>query len=286
MTVKWRKYKKFSGCLIPGTVKVPVPGPHATHIERAYYLTAKLEAPTYGSVQSYDGAAMSGGPLHNIAIYPRYMKQGSLFKLLEYLGDARIYDAYDKEGWLLTSHGLADAKGSLISASTIRNTFTPNNGRVPKEGPQWEQAKQWALLHHTVLSDPETFEQQRKFAIRYLLRTQQAIEEVAYYRAGLSPYDRSVNPGLDLAFSVYHAHSVNAPGTARRVLKASIGALPDTLKFSKRLIYKLGTRKYGNWRDTLDGRNRYDRTRIHAMRSKLWPRELFVGKQAIMPKNL
>src|SRR5688572_11750639 len=76
-----------AGCLIHGTVPVlPPEGDQVlSHLDRAYYLATALESPRYGSVQSYDGAAMSAGPFHFVAVLPKTLTQGPLWALLRRL---------------------------------------------------------------------------------------------------------------------------------------------------------------------------------------------------------
>ena len=84
MIIKRVTFKTFAGIKIQGEQAVGVPtAPDAErHIARAFCLTARMEAPTWGSVQSYDNAGISGGPLHWIAHYPSTGEQGPLFPLL------------------------------------------------------------------------------------------------------------------------------------------------------------------------------------------------------------
>ena len=304
----WIKYKEYSGIRIRGTAPVPVPESDL-HIDRAAFLATSLESPKMGAVQSYDRAAMSGGPFHFTAIQPKPMVQGSFFKLLRHLEVAApcenldtVWYALAAAGWYIARDGKLRARdtGKVISAHAIRDEFTPLGGKVPKTGKHRAQAVFWARVFHNLLADPTTFYAQQEFAIEYLLRGQKSTE-VAYY----NPFDllslraidlrntkqavASIMFPIDLALCVYHAHSVNAPGPAVKCLKSTHTLFKD-IRFSKEaaqyLIWRLGRYKYGRWQDTTDGRNRYDHTRHAAMRSGLWPKQLFTGKTAIMPKDL
>lgn len=299
--VKWVRYKAYSGLKIKGTELVSLPETDH-HMKRAYWLTAMLEAPYWGSVQSYDGAAMSGGPLHNIAVYPRSMKQGSMFPLLRHLefcpseGLDAVWNELREVGWYIARDGkLRDwYTGKVISGRAIRNEFTPTDGKVPRRGNARKQATKWLLLFHNLLSDASTFDAQQDFAISYMIRTRKA-EEAQFYqerdlevlRAGDKTTKTKLAMPLDFAMCVYHAHSVNAPTPAKSVLLKTLNEISTPydrpMEFAKRMIFNLGKKRYGRWRDTADGKNRYDRTRYWAKKSGLWPDEYF---DEIMPNNL
>jgi hypothetical protein len=306
-SVKYIRFRDFSGCKIDGTADVPLPDSDF-HMDRAYYLTAMLEAPKYGSVQSYDGAAMSGGPLHNIAVYPRNLKaQGSLFPLLRAiekgLDNENLYSLWwalrDDANWYIARDGKLRhyETGRVISGTEIRNEFSPPNGRVPRTGPNWEKAKKWAILFHKLFADPATFKAQKEFAIDYLISTRSRDQERFYGELDINNIrvseDKCDSDFLcleeDLALSVYHSHSVNGPAPAATVLRQVIqrhAPISRGPAFAKDLIWTLGNRAFGRWKYTEDGRNRYSRTRIMALRSGLWPREFFVGNNSLMPLRL
>ncbi len=311
--VRWISFNTWAGCRIDGTAPVPKPTTDL-HLDRAFYLTSQLEAPHFGSVQSYDGAAMSGGPLHSIAVLPRSMSQGDLFKLLRHLEVASpnstalqtLFRAYAGKGWMVARDGKlrVSKTGAEASAALIRDTFSPPNGKVPETGPQFEQAKQWALLHHAVFSDATTFAGQRDYAIGNLINTRTAYELLFYKTMNLNTllvwpaaipddahvpdaeYNNHLTQAEDLAMCMYHAHSVNGPSPAADCLKATLNKHQRGLEFAKWLVWTLGTKDYGRWKDTPDGKNRYDRTRDSALASGLWPRDFFIGAAALMPKDL
>jgi hypothetical protein len=290
-TVIWIRYQQFAGCKINGTVAV-APPTTKKHMDRAYYLTALMEAPFYGAVQSYDGAGMSAGPLHNIAVYPRSLTQGSLFSLLQALEYAEtksphlyeLWTAYRKHNWFVGKDGkLRNIKtGDLISGKDILDVFTPPAGRVPKTGAQWETAKRWAWLHHLLFADSATFEAQKDFAIRWLISTHKDVESQFYKgRNPLTLLADSSDLSLeeDLALCVYHCYSVNGPAPAKTELLTAISKAKKG-DFAKVLLNELGTNTFGNWE------NRYVRTRNAALKSGLWPQDFFTGKSAIFPVRL
>lgn len=302
-TVKWVKYKSFSGCVIRDNSTI-YPNPNSIYtLDRAVYLTSLLETGgRFGLVQNYDGAAMSAGLEHNVSVLPKTMEQGGLFPALNFIRMAvpesacppltSLLVAFKAAGWVLDAAGvLRDYKtGQEVSGQAIRNEFTPDNGTVPEAGPKWEQAKRWALLYNALFNHPATFHTQIESAKRGLLLGNKA-GEIAAYKAicgveypGILMVNVNLTPEQDLAMCVYHSHSVNAPSIARSCL---IESKPDnTPGWSKRLVRILGTKSYGNWKDTTDGSSRYDRTRTYAKNSGMWAPELFTGDNAIMPENV
>jgi hypothetical protein len=311
--VRWLQFHDYSGCAVTGTQAVPLPSSDL-HMERAFYLTTTLEAPMFGSVQSYDGAGISGGPQHSIAVLPSSMQQGDLFKLLRHLQISApnsvplqsLFHAYATQGWAVALDGvLRNAKtGVAISAAVIRDTFAPPGGKVPETGPQFEQAKRWALLHSAAFSDPATFAGQRDYSITNLIHTRTGDELLFYKTMNLvtlrvwtvppaadahipdEEYNNHLTLQEDLAMCMYHSHSVNGPSPAAEVLKRVVAKVARGNDFARLMVWSLGTKDYGRWKDTADGKNRYDRTRDSALASGLWPKDFFTGPTAFMPKDL
>lgn len=300
--VIWTKYKSWSGCKIPGIKEFELNTEQAKkHMWRAVWLTAKVEGGgKFGAINSYDGAGMSAGLEHRIAVYPKTMNQGSLWKLIRELelhahceALNKLFLALKDEKMFLAQDGSLRhvQTGRLISGSEIRNLVTPVNGQVPKSGENWNKAKEWALLFHELFSNEKTYETQVNSTIVSLLEGNQQKETEAYKLSlnvehpTVLEYGENISAEHDLAWCVYHSFSVNAPGKGRERLQVS---KPDkTKEWPKRLIRTLGTTNYGRWYDTFDGGNRYDRTRVYAMSSGMWPEELFEdGPLSIMPKNL
>lgn len=298
----------YAGCLIQGTVPVtpPVGDQALSHLDRAYYLATMLESPRYGTVQSYDGAAMSAGPFHFVAVLPKTMSQGPLWPLVRRLELARapvepLFRALrDGPGWFVARDGvLRDfTTGAAIRGAAIRNELTPPNGNVPKSGASWLKARTYAVLFHELMSAPESVQAQREHAIEWIVRDPTRDEQRTYAKFSellhtpadphglrVGDQDGALPPALDLALCVYHAFSVNAPAPAQTRLKAAITSFerkPDPMGFAKGLIKKLGTAKFGNWTDTPAETSRYDRTRLVAERSGLWNRALL---RTLMPED-
>lgn len=300
--VQWRQYNSWSGCKIAGQKKYNLVGNEIDdHMKRALWLTAQAEGGgTFGAINSYDGAAMSAGLEHKIALLPKTMQQGSLWPLLreiELYGHCpevqKLWDAF-KNGpkWYVAQNGSLrkHTTGELVSGKEIRDVFSPPGGKVPQSGPDWEKAKEWAILFHELFAADATHQVQINSAIKSLVAGNKQLEADAYkVSVGVEhptvlEAGKNISMEHDLAWCVYHSFSVNAPGKAKERLIASN---PDnTSSFPGRLIRTLGTTNYGHWHDTTDGGNRYDRTRLAAMRSNFWPAELFTGPKALMPQNL
>lgn len=300
----WVQYKAYSGIKIAGTVEFVQPLT-TLHMERAVWLTSRLEAPRWGSIQSYDGAGMSGGLLHNIAVQPRSMEQGSLFALLRAIVDdsesmdasatGAVWDmetAFHGMEWKLAPDGkLRRSDGTLVPGKEIRETFTPPNGQVPRRGREYNIARVWAERFHALLSSQSTFRAQSRYAALWLASGNKVME-LDVYRKYVSPALDSMisvsSPSLpaeiDLAMCVYHSFSVNGPAPAQAELRNAMPLLDKPEKFAARLIRNLGTSTYGRWKDDPDDKkSRYDATRLAVWRCNWWPTDL---AKRLMPKDL
>lgn len=300
-TARWVRYKDWSGIAISGSVEFVRPLTE-NHMERAVWLTSRLEAPRWGSVQSYDGAGMSGGLLHNIAVLPRDLSQGSLFPLVRAIMDdggtahcgalRELTEALAVEGWHIAVDGkLRDRNGALVGGRQIRRTFTPVDGVVPRSGPAYKVAVRWAQLFHNLLSSQLTFRAQSLYAIRWLVSGNKQ-DELSVYRAWTTPQldsmievSSSALPAeVDLAMCVYHSFSVNGPAPAATALRAALPHVQNPTRFASTLIRRIGTSSYGRWHDDpKDKQSRYDTTRLHVWRSGYW--ESTLARQ-LMPKDL
>lgn len=307
----WYQHNGYSGIMLRGTVPVqmadftPLAGGKPTmHMDRAVWLTSQCEAPSFGTVQSYDGAAMSGGLLHNVAVLPATVSQGDLFgliaKIFEYTEASRMPSvpvsnlraSFQAKGWAVAKDGaLRDAAGAKVPGLAIREEFTPHEGQVPQQGPLYDQALRWANLFHDVFSDPRTKRAQIDYAALWMARGKSTLEMSAYQKyvpALDSPIhlpSASLPASVDLAMCVYHSFSVNAPGPAADCLQRVMDAkVADADKFASALIRRLGTREFGKWTDKPgDGDDRYDRTRKAVWSSGLWDTNL---AHQLMPQDL
>ena len=93
MTVRWKSLKGgagaskrlWSGPHVAGVTPFEAPLDPESHAQRAVWLSSQLEAPSWGSVQGYDGCGMSAGLLHNTAVLPNGGRpvQGRLWSLVD-----------------------------------------------------------------------------------------------------------------------------------------------------------------------------------------------------------
>lgn len=320
--VKWRKLKNYSGPLIKGTEPFHL-SEDADHWERVIWLTAQVETGgKFGATVAYDGTGNTSGIIQAIAVYPRELAhednnpaddQGPLWRLLDKIFALNMFavDALKEEiedtGWYLKGGILRWIDtGHIVPGKDIRDELTPINGKVPRFGASWAQAKEWALLFHNVFVHPDTYDSQISFGIHHAQQVAKrkpkalkgtTVEELLY-KGSLTQWSRLCIPDdpLDLALAVFFSNSVNAPAIAFRRLwmatqafKRDRGQLMNALKplhreiMARMLIRSLGTSSYGRW-NFRNPKGRYQRTRRAAM--KVWPSHLFIGSKAVMPKKL
>lgn len=298
----YRRFKSYAGFLVVGEAPVTTadfPSIASDHLQRATYLTACLEAPHWGTVQSYDGAGISAGIMHAIAFYRATGRQGSLWGLLreiELACDnsvvAEVWGLLADVGWYLATDGVVRSRddGSVVHGMKIRWTISGPLGKVPPSGPVHEAAKRWAMAFSRMMADPATFGIQIKFCIDWLNRGHSGLEGRVYrwlstaqknggsQAAEVNSPGAAMSPEHDLAMAVYQAFSVNAPSPAARCLSSTQAVGPGD--FSRTLIRALGTAQRSGWA------HRYSLTRSRALSSGLWPSELFTGSRAVMPPTL
>jgi len=209
------------------------------------------------------------------------------------------------------SKKLQCSAGDAVFGAEIRDALTPPLGRVPKEGVDWGVSKQWALAFHGLFAHPDGHQAQVEFGKEHLvhrtkavrtftyadrIRRQRSVEALGYthdvtlMRVSEDPKEEGapgvMSPEYDLAMCLYQSNSVNAPAVANKILLAvSERHAAGSVAFSQHLIKALGTSSYGRWDDDLE-HGRYQRTRAAARASGLWPRSLFDGASALMPKDL
>lgn len=307
-TALWREYKSFSGCLVRGTDSIDQPQAPTIHFSCAAYLTAQAEAPHWGLVQSFDGAGISAGLLHNILVFPRDLTQGDLGLLVRRMIDvlarldpyyARMFDAeLASKAWVLSQDGKfrfdgAHAPGMLVPGDKLRDWVAPTGGKVPRSGADWDQAAKMATLFHELFANRSARKVQEDFAIEWLARGNRTAElEVYRMFTGHADLDSAIGlsvaalpPEIHVAMCVYHSFSVNSPAVAAKCLANAMQTQgrANHLVFAKALIRELGIHGRDVWHDQPgDGNNRYDRTRV-----ALWGREdLFPGGRDLMPRDL
>lgn len=280
----------------------------------------------FGTVISYDGTGVTACLHQAIAVYPSEMKeedgnalddQGPLWKILSRMRMVSprlpLFEKIDSVGWVLTQDGTLRYKniGKCVPGSNIRVEFNGSQlGITPSRGVSRKNSEEWIGLFVDAFSYPVTFPMQIQIGEEHIVKratrvpcrysknkivSNKTIQEVVYTdpisvtRIGLS----GITPGLDLAMCMFWSNTVNAPGQSLRVLCRVLDLLSTLhagtsqweMEFSRLLIRALGNTSFGRWDDDLPN-GRYQRTRSIALESGLWPEDLFVGKDAIMPKDL
>jgi len=302
--------------LIKGTEPYEIPEDRREyHVDRAFWLTTKVETGAkFGMVQAYDGCGMTVGLDQHIAVYPKELDeedgnaaddQGSLWKLLRRMEYVRgntgyqsrigqLWKKLESQGWYLGHDGVlrylwggpgSRETGGIVFGDTIREGMTPHWGNVGQIPVYRKTAQEWAICFHLVFSHPDGFQAQVEYGKEHLVkRTRRRKIEWAYPGQEITALTvGELTWWDDLAMCMYQSHSVNAPAVANKCLKKakliSGGIDPE------KLIRLLGTSSYSRWDDDLK-HGRYQRTRSAARASGLWPKHLFDGKDAIMPKDL
>lgn len=304
----YRTYKSYSGFVVRGSVPIETPPQHAPHTKWAFFLLSRMEAANWGTVQNYDGAGMSAGPLHAIAVSPSSKAQGSLWELVAEIFAAvpfgtcppieELRSKLTEHGYQLTMNGVVVhvKDGKRVQGEDLRILLSGPLGAVRVGSPFETSAREMALLFSRLFSHPATFQAQEMYTVKWLLRGQRDAEFAAYAKYSKTPvtaanmanflsYATHAELGfeLDLAMCVYHAFSVNAPAPAVDELRKAMVA-KTAEDFARRLIRGLGTRKFARWADTPDNKNRYDKTRIAVSQHGLdrWGPELV---RPLMPEN-
>lgn len=293
-TPKFVTFHQYAGYLVRGVDPVTISAEdQCYHMKVAACLTAMLECVHFGTVQGYDGAGLSGGLLHHIAVQPHSLEQGSLWGLLAAIASSApteyVWVATALAPWRVGQDGvLRDEHGAKVTGQAIRGRLNGSpDGKTP---PGDDRAKGFALLFNRLLSSPATRKAQLDYAIHWLTTGQRETEQKAYHAFGVTDPlgDRSQMPAeVDLAMSVYHAFSANGPGPAREILVRALGAFhaPESASaFAHELIRSCGLSKFGRWHDDpMDEGSRYDATRKACLASGFWPHDLI---ERYMPRNL
>lgn len=282
-------YKGFAGISIKGKTQwLPASVNNKNHLDKATWLTSAVEVGSvFGTVQSYDGAGISAGIEHQIAVLPKTMQQGGLWGFLNKLEDAlepnmprtlvALFGRFDQVGWYLDPRGILRNKhtGSAVSGTEIRNEIAPVNGVVPESGPDYDKAVLWAKLFANAFGDPATFATQIKQAKLGLLHLHKKTESLVYSRycniadASVAVVGTNISEDLDLAMCIYHSYSVNAPTRARQLLEHILSKNLSEKSFCYELIKAFGTSDFANWKQ------RYVRTWTAAKNSGLFKDSLF-----------
>jgi hypothetical protein len=225
--MKVTKYKSFSGIVLHGVTPVTSwPGYNATsHIDRCVLLAAQLEAPKWGTVQSYDGCGVSGGILHHTATFPGKQTLGSLWPLLEAIEKAtgkQILPGVD------IRKGEPFRNGVLMTGDDIRVLFNGTKDGVtadPIPTPIYDAV----AAVHTVLCSDGSRASQVAAARQWLLRMTAAFPLAGVCTATDLASARSTDfrsPDIELAYAVARSFVVNNPAAARECF-TSAGSVTD-----------------------------------------------------------
>jgi hypothetical protein len=310
--VRHGSYGKYSGPYIKGTEPaMDVPTMESAHWHRAFWQTIMVESGgNIGSIMMADGTGMTAGLHQSILVYPRNLKvQGPLVKMLWLMDHVLpvpyyIGDLFEEQDWYLAPDKRIRYRtsGKEVPPRVLRDTLTPLGGKVPRRGARWEQSKRWAEAFHDLFTArpgrkfqiQHGIDEMTKFARSHLdkKRLGNASIEDAIYRGNAMGPEPFANPVNDLAMAMWWNYKTNAPAPAKTRLGRAIKRFQletdsptvdfsdaDDDRFGRFLINQLRSSTYGRW-----ATNRYDRTRQHSM--KVWPRQLFTGPKAVMPKRV
>ena len=186
--------------------------------------------------------------------------------------------------------------GDVVHGAILRNTITPIQGTVPRKGKEWDKACSFGEAVHRLFSNPAGIPVQDAYGqeklvkrytrLRNFMDTSCTLDTYLFGQSITSATVFDIGQEMDLAMAVWYSNSVNAPAIALKKLKACAQQCTNDLEsFPARLVKALGTSSYGRW-NAAEKNGRYQRTRRHAMRSGLWDRSLFTGRDAIMPVSL
>ncbi len=314
-------FHDYAGVKIAG--KKEAPGPGHQHIDRASWLTAMVESGgKFGTVISYDGTGMTAGIHQAIAVYPRGLTrvdhnpkndQGPLWGLVQRCMATQsvwldrtdnLIGMIDTQGWVIVAGELRyQGSGRLVGGHAIRGNLTGDiDGVMPKTGSDRVQAERWARAFSDYFGAGRTFQPQldwgKEKLIKKVTRVKLRHSPQKFYRRKTAQdvfygddlfvgtvLASDLEPCFDLAMCMWLSFMVNAPAIALRHLckVISVYNADGVEAFSKALIERLGNAQWGRWDDDIKN-GRYQRTRRFA--KQVWPKELFSGSDAVMPKNL
>jgi hypothetical protein len=221
----------------------------------------------------------------------------------------KIWEMLKEEGMYLAQDCVVRdiCNGIPVSGGMLTRVLSGPVGIVPNHGEKTisvrrERAEDIILAFHELFSSPVTFRLQVEYGKEHFVKSAHRtkvrvggrnifIHDVVYGENDISRVRvfKRMRSDIDLAMCMYWSNSVNAPGAAKRRLGGvlrGLGTVPVwSEQFARELILSLGNTTFGRWDDDIK-HGRYQRTRRVAMRSGLWPEELFEGPRAIMPEDL
>ena len=308
-------FNKYAGVNIPGKESMELDVNKdgiVTHAERASWLTAMVESGgKFGNVMNYDGTGITAGIHQAIAVFPRDLDStGTLWELMRDVGIACkaskcnawdvLVDQFKRQGVIIGVDGKPrNEKGIEVKGNALRELLTgDSNGLMPESGAGRKRAESFVFLFHDLMASPETFEAQVSFGVRHFSKwakrglrfckkwdPELTLQHFAYGmedRDLVSIRTDEMSKELDLAMCMFWSHSVNAPGYALQVFCKAADEVLSNEELPRVLVRRLATAQYGRWDDDIKN-GRYQRTRSFAM--QIWPEELFVRKDALMPKD-
>lgn len=258
-------YKQFSGIVLRGEEPVTTwPGINRlNHLDRCVLLAAQLEAPKWGTVQTYDGCGISGGIIHHTATFPGKQDLGSLWPLL---------GAVEKQLGrpLLEAVQITDgvpyfrATRIALTGDDVRELFTGSkSGKTAAPIPSAALTNATAI--HRALCSDASKAAQVEAARAWLVRMTGKLS-----LSGIANIDKPLgdlttqdfrSPGMELAICVTRSFAVNNPAAARRCYTAAGNVMAPG--FISALYRAFATD--GHWT------NRLVNTTNAAARLGLWP---------------
>lgn len=304
--VKWRKFGGYSGPLIYGK-KQPIPkNIYAPKLAMSVLTWVVETGYRFGTIVSYDGTGVTAGPGF-IGVYPANPQiQGPVWPLISKIRekDATLTQRIDEEfadynvecpdgcGWEITDKGVVSTDTKiLVDGRLLREELTPNGGKVPKSGKDWQSAKGWALIFNELFENPYTHEVQLDFTTDYLWRN--FTKEHRYLKSSPNqlikmmledPNDHYNCLELMIAKAVWTCFFFHNPARAIAALH-SVSLLFDLShgtgeQVAREIIAELGDTEWKRW-SISNPTGRYQRTRDAV--KKIWGKQ-FVSKDGIMPK--
>lgn len=161
---KFAKYRSFSGWKVSAGGD-PVRCNTSRTMGRVIELTAALEAPNFGVVQSYDGCGVSAGILHHTATFPGKATLGGFWSLLV---DIEHDTGIDLDPDLFPSAPVR-LKNKVLDGNGARAYFTGSPAGITAEGNKKIRERIVALAN--LFANPLTYDAQIHAAEKFLATT-------------------------------------------------------------------------------------------------------------------
>lgn len=257
--IRWASYGNWSGPRFGGSrFYTPATSP-ASWIHVLTYAVAYPEGGAWDCIFAADGTAMTAG------LFQHTLTSGRLQKLLE-VCRAKAPVTFDATvgklfaNWNLTLQNGVICKGTtkLTSKNALRAQFTPPNGKAPKAGVNWDNAKMAAIAFNTLLLDPTLDTVQQDFFLSELQHEAvlkrprlngKTINNILYPKGWPTTGTTAVAPD-DVARALFFSCYQNAPRQAESYLYAINNGgtfANDPKNFTTRLAQKFANSIFGNW---------------------------------------